>query len=252
MRFAFLDEGGISLHEPRVVVAGVFVHADKQLIPLEEALQAVVRKHIPEEDQEGFAFSAKDLWGGGKYFKDRDKWPAPKRGEILDDLVGIFGELEIPLVFSWVDRVDVMARHKMASTMQPKDLEASCHAIAFAGCMLRIEEYMRAIWPDVVAQMVAEDNHNSRAAIKGTVKLFRTPSQIAKHSDVLPLQRIRGSVQFAEKDESAPLQLADICAFLIRRRFWKHDELSKRFYDKLKPWMLVIPREDAVPEPASN
>ena len=46
MRFVFLDEGGISSHEPVAVVAGVIVHADEQLVPLERELERVKRKHI--------------------------------------------------------------------------------------------------------------------------------------------------------------------------------------------------------------
>ena len=58
MRFVFLDEGGISQHEPFVVVAGVIVHGDEQLIPLEKKLDRLIRKHIPEEQQPGFVFHA--------------------------------------------------------------------------------------------------------------------------------------------------------------------------------------------------
>jgi hypothetical protein len=56
VRFVFLDEGGISQREPFAVVAGVVVHGDKQLIPLELEIQRLVRKHIPQEHQDGFVF----------------------------------------------------------------------------------------------------------------------------------------------------------------------------------------------------
>lgn len=251
MRFAFLDEGGISRHEPRVVVAGVFVHGDKQLVPLERALDAIVRKHIPEKDWDGFVLHAKDVWGGGKYFSDRDRWPVEKRARILDDLVSIPSQLNIPVVFNWVDRANIAARHNVDGLMSQRDFDVSCHAVAFAGCMLRIEEFMRRVWKDEIAQVVAEDNPDARSTIRGVVDLFKHPSRMLRplvgHSDVLPLERIRGSVQFANKSESRSLQLADACAFLIRRRLYKHDANSARFYDKLKPWMLVLPREDERP-----
>lgn len=252
VRFAFLDEGGISRDESRIVVGGVIVHGDEQLIPLESRLEAIVHKHIPQEDQDGFVLHVKDIWGGGKYFKDRNKWPIERRAAILDDLVAIPGQLEIPVIFNWVERSNVASRHNVDGKMSQRDFDVSCHAIAFAGCMLRVEEFMRRVWVDEVAQIVAEDNPEARKTIKGVVDLFKNPSRmltpLVAHADVLPLQRIRGSVQFADKTESRALQLADACAFLIRRRFYKHDEIIARFYDKLKPWMLLVPREDAPPE----
>ena len=87
MRFVFLDEGGISQHEPVVVIGGVFVHGDEQLIPLEDHLEELVRKHIPPEDWEGFVFHAKDIWNNKKYFADKDKWTWEKRALILVDRI---------------------------------------------------------------------------------------------------------------------------------------------------------------------
>jgi Protein of unknown function (DUF3800) len=61
VRFVFTDEGGISRHEPWVVVAGVFVHGDEQLIPLENELEQLIQKHIPKEHQRDFVFHATNL-----------------------------------------------------------------------------------------------------------------------------------------------------------------------------------------------
>jgi hypothetical protein len=104
VRFAFLDEGGIAQHEPNVVVAGVYVHADDQLIPLETELEALVHKHIPEKDWDGFVFHAANIWSGSKFFKDRDAWPWERRAAILDDLANIPQKLEIPIIYSWLSK----------------------------------------------------------------------------------------------------------------------------------------------------
>ncbi len=50
VRFAFIDEAGTSKYDPYAVVAGVVVHGDDELIPLEEHLEGLARKHIPPED----------------------------------------------------------------------------------------------------------------------------------------------------------------------------------------------------------
>jgi Protein of unknown function (DUF3800) len=258
VRFAFLDEGGIAQHEPYAVVAGMFVHGDEQVIPLENRLEELVQKHIPENDREGFVFHAADIWGGGKYFKDKDVWPWERRAEILDDLVAIPGQLEIPVVYSWITKAERrphIEQELRAKGREPRpyDFEIAYHSIAFASCVLRIEQMMRDVWPDEIAQVIAEDNSDARKSIKGVLQILKSPARIkaAGLTDVrmLPLQRIRGSVQFAEKSENRPLQLADTCAFIIRRRYYRHNERSARFYDKLKPWMMVLPHEDARPEP---
>jgi uncharacterized protein DUF3800 len=255
VRIAFLDEGGISQHENFVVVAGAIVHGDEQLIPLETKLEDLVRKHIPEKDRDGFVFHAAHIWSGAKYFKDREVWPWERRAAILDDLVAIPGELEIPIVYSWLEKEKVRATveshlNSKSGMARPHDCEIGYHAITFANCIIRIEQMMRSIWALEVAQVIAEDNSDARQAIKGTVQLLKDPARIAAagiESQLLPLERIRNSVQFAEKPESKPLQLADVCACLIRRRYSNHDARSARFYNKLKPWMLTHPRSDTTP-----
>ena len=73
---------------------------DRQLVSLEEHLSALMQKHIPEEQQEGFVFHTKDIWSGaGRVFKDRNRWPLAKRLDILHDLVRVPRELELPIVF---------------------------------------------------------------------------------------------------------------------------------------------------------
>jgi hypothetical protein len=243
-----MDEGGISQHEPIAIVAGVYVHGDDQIIPLEDELDALIRRHIPEQDWPGFVLHAKDIWHGAKYFRDRNTWPWERRAAILDDLVQIPGKLETPIVFSRLVKATAAERHNPRGEMSAHAFDVSCHAIAFSGCVLRVEEFMRHIWPTEIAQIVAEDNPSARQTIKGVTDLFRNPDRLNRGDlqsvDILPLERIRGSIQFADKNEYRPLQLADACAFLIRRRFVRHDDRSERFYRVLKRWMLVLHAED--------
>jgi hypothetical protein len=43
VRFVYLDEGGISKREPWVVVAGVILHGDTQVVPLGDHLGMLVK-----------------------------------------------------------------------------------------------------------------------------------------------------------------------------------------------------------------
>jgi len=75
MRLTYFDDSGLfnSKQEPFIVVAGVLIDADKQMIAVENHLLDLVKKHIPKQDQDGFVFHAMELWSGSRYFS-KDSW----------------------------------------------------------------------------------------------------------------------------------------------------------------------------------
>jgi len=107
---------------------------------------------------------------------------------------------------------------------------------------------MRLKWPNEVAQMVAEDNDQVRALVKGTHENFRDPSKVDGQivpNTILPLRKIRGSVHFANKAESKPLQLADLCAFVIRGHLARHPR-GEQLFDRVRLMILNMPEEDII------
>src|ERR1700722_20191961 len=209
VRFIFLDEGGISKREPWVVVAGVFVHGDNQVVALDERLAFLVKKHIPEELRDGFVFHATELWSGiGPIFKDRDRWSLPVRLNILHDLVRIPGQYEIPIVFFALERSRVVFDEVDMTKVSAHELLAAAHGMTFTGCTLRIEQHMLEVWPSEIAQLVAEDNDQARSIIKRAHEVIRNPKWIEQNNfeglgSLLPLKKIRGAVHFANKVESS-------------------------------------------------
>jgi hypothetical protein len=248
-----MDESGISKDEPIVVVSGVVVHGDDQIVPLEEHLAELVEKHIPHPDRDGFVFEAKHIWSGGGYFKNKDAWTPELRFAILDDLAAIPSKLDIPVLYGYTDKLSAQAQHPSGSSWTARELAVNTHAVAFLECTLNVEDHMRLVWPDEISQLVAEDNTDARVAIKGSYALLRNPTSEMRKSELVPLQKIKGPVLFADKAESRPLQLADTCAFLIKRRLQKDDEKIQRFYSKLLPMMLPSRQQsrDFVPLRAS-
>ena len=252
MRFVFTDEGGISRDEPFAVVAGIFVHGDDQLVRLEEELDRLRRKHIPEAYRRDFVFHAKDIWSGkGKIFKNREEWPLHRRISMLRDLARVPRKLDIPVVYEAVERATFgPTEEQKQSGLKPTEFEiaTALHSVAFCACTIRIEQFMRAKWPKEVAQVVAEDNDQVRTMLKGTHEIFREPSKADGKlvpNSVLPLRKIRGSVHFASKAESKPLQLADLCAFVIRGHLSRHPK-NAPLYRRLKSKMLILPKEEEV------
>jgi hypothetical protein len=143
----------------------------------------------------------------------------------------------------FVEKAEFLKDHPEAIGNQTA-IDIVTHALAFARCTIILERTMRQVWPGEIAQLVAEDHALARQYIKQVHSLFRNPSQLGDdypHRDFLPLSRIRGSVQFAEKDESRPLQLADTCAFFIRGHLEKHPR-AEEFYKLIAPHLLVLPK----------
>ncbi len=48
MRLTYVDEGGIAKHEGFMVVSGAIIDGDRQLVAIENHLDILVQKHIPE------------------------------------------------------------------------------------------------------------------------------------------------------------------------------------------------------------
>ncbi|MCW8952683.1 MAG: DUF3800 domain-containing protein [Rhodospirillales bacterium] len=255
MRFAFIDEAGTSRNDPHVVVAAVVVHGDNELIPLENHLEELVEKHIPKNDRADFVFHMKDIWSGAKYFKDNTVWPIERRIAIMNDLVAVPGRFELPIAFAFMERAAFLREHPELEG-NPKATDLGIHAIVFTACTAAIERLMTSTWPKEVAQLVAEDHDQARATIKEVHAHIRDKNKwdVANKSAnpgveglaPFPLQRIRGGIQFADKRESHPLQIADMCAFFIRGHLRGHPQ-ADQFYNSFKPWMVVLPKGETSP-----
>jgi hypothetical protein len=79
-----------------------------------------------------------------------------------------------------------------------------------------------------LATVVHEDGTPAKMMIKESLRLIRSEARLARAgvgADIesvkkhlgLPLKRIIDTVHFAEKSDAGPLQLADLCAFILAR-----------------------------------
>lgn len=222
-RFLYLDESGVANpgQEPWVVVAGIIIHADRQWKLLEERLSALADDYAPGGSRDGFVFHAKELWSGGKVLV-RGEYPAERRWEALMAICSIPEEFKIPVVFGAVHRAFY---HQFSQgSLSQKDVTLDAQVIAFGECVTATEYYMRTeADPSEVATVTVE--HNSQ-----TYRLFRDQHRQLKsvtwlsegmHPSALlfwPVTRVVDSVNFCEKHDSSILQIADACAFVIRKK----------------------------------
>jgi hypothetical protein len=239
----FLDEAGTGNPrvEPYVVVAGVIVHADKQWKAVESHLAAMMAKYspIPVGDlPHNYSFHATELFSGGKVFT-RERFSKEQRWAILDELVSLPAKFELPVV----------ARQALRS--EAKDV-VDAYRYCFMEVSAQVEAYMRLL-PDrsEVASIIAED----LPAVHYWVDSFHRFQQShiqntgglhAHHRDRLWLTRVIGRPHFEGKSMYSPLQIADACAFAIKRQLMEKPDAG-RFYAPLVPMLI----DCANPRPGS-
>jgi hypothetical protein len=244
VRLGFLDESGRSRDEPIIVVGGIIVHGDRSYRKLERRLAEIVVKHIPKGDWSGFIFHAKDIFQGAGYFKDKNQWPRERRYPILRDLAALPKELWMPVVFGHVDKAEYRKDAAQQIMIHSRDenrahvVDIAEHMIAFARAEIGIERQMRRFPRDEICMLIAEDTDRVKRAVKGAHALLRNPLEIVgtefERVPELPLAKIVDTPHFAAKADSAPLQMADVCADLILRRMLRRAD-SQEFFELIAP-----------------
>lgn len=250
MRLTYFDDAGLfnAQQEPFIVIGGVIVHADAQLIPLEEHIDRLVHEHIPEGDRTGFVFHAMELWHGGRYF-DRENWPLQKRLEILADLAAIPAKFDIPVSFGYQKREHAW-RFIGPAKLNSREVELQLYSDTYARFCESIEMFMREAASDEITVLIGEDNDAIHAVAKMAHQHYRDPNWVKETAPLLtyfPFERIRESVHFAKKPESKALQIADMCTFIIKRRLMNDPRIGP-LYEALEPMMVVLPKPELLTE----
>ena len=239
VRVTYMDESGLGKREPILVEAAVIVHGDDQVVPVEEYLESLVEKHIPIDKQDGFFFHATDIYGGGDkncIFHDKNEWPDERRWAILDDLVAVPAKFGLPICVGIIQKSE-FPPPLPAVDHSPQEVAVARHAMAIIQCEIGVEHWLRANTEKEITHIIAESNDEVRLAAKEAHMLLRNPKEIAAQGfvnhPIFPLKRIRDGLQFTTKAESRLLQVADVCAWVIRRAA-NNAPNAFRFYDPLR------------------
>jgi Protein of unknown function (DUF3800) len=243
VRIGFLDEAGRSRQEPVIVVAGILINGDRTYRQLELRLREIAEA-IPKEDRKDFVFHAKDLFHGNGYFKDHSVWPRSRRYPLLHSLAQTPRAFGILVIFGHT--VKTQYREEIKPTLvihksEKKRLHAADvaeHMTTFATAEIAIERQMMTYPRDEICMLIAEDTDRVKRAVKEAHALLRDPERLARsgfeNTPGLPLRKIVDTPHFAEKAHSAPLQVADVCAYLILRRLMRRSD-SQEFFEDVAP-----------------
>jgi hypothetical protein len=233
MRLVYLDEAGISnpAHEPYLVVAGVIVDADRKWKELEAYFRQLAISTFPDDDPYRFVFHAKDIWHGTGAF-DRRTWPLQKRLRLFKQLAQVPRLFDLPIVAGGIDRKalqDVVQRKR--PEMSRGSIQSMAHAQAFLVAVQCVEYWMETKADDEVAMLIAEDTDKVKSAIHLFHDGYTDPD--VDEEEAFRSKYIIDSVNFAKKQNSLLLQIADHCAFIIKRKLMERQH-ADQFYDEIK------------------
>jgi hypothetical protein len=233
VRITYLDESGTSSRqqEPFIVVAGVLVHGDHQLNKLRQALDEVLRKHVPS-DADTLVLHTCDIYGGNKFFDKSRKpeWTIDKRCALLDDIAALPKRLNLWITFGHVEK----SRFPATDLAIADDAEAKIVAIgaAYMSCLIEVDQWFRQNARRENTIVIVEDNRETRKFIGEQHRIHQNPEIAAtlteKERNYFPLRHIQEDPAFQPKRVSHPLIVADFIAFFVKRLLMK-DPHAKRF-----------------------
>ena len=243
----YIDEAGLSKpdDEPYLVVAGVMVHVDNLLTGIENHLDRMMRRHIPDEHQDGFVFSAKHLFNGdNKVFKRNDpNWPLERRLGIADELAAIPSKFKLPIALGWVERASFDENMNIPPEFSASDRLVAQHTLAFMNCGMMVEHWMRRNTKNEICMLVAENNDKSKKFISDVQRFHQDRKFSATLSEEaqkhFPLRKIKEDPLFQPKRQSHPLIVADFCAY-VWKRILMGDKRYDRFFDAFRKQVIFF------------
>lgn len=240
VRVLYLDEAGIGNieNDPFLVVAGVLIHADTQWMALAQRLESILRDATPHGSALPSHLHAKDIFHGSGEF-DRKLWSGDRRFGLLAQIAGLPAEFDIPVVWSYSDRRD---RSWTDPSSTPGEVLIDNYSACAMACLLKTEIFMRA-QPNKseVASVVLEQNHELQKRIPSLVSFLRNPGSEVDNllpgwERSIPPRHIIDAPSCQPKTASNILQLADYCAFALKRRLQgakRAEELTDPFWGQL-------------------
>lgn len=220
VRALYLDESGIGKlsKDPILVVAGVLIHADTQWRPLAEELKAILDRNTPHGVARPKYLHAKDIYHGSNEFNRQD-WSEAVRQKILYELSRILIDFDLPVVWCAVDRNTAFKSDPERHTpVHVRD----CYSACALACFMQAEAFMRQLpSADEVASVTLEENKELQKRLPELLEFAEQANDkvglLEGWRDFMPFTRLIDRPNSQPKSGSSILQLADYCAFAIKR-----------------------------------
>lgn len=253
VRMLYLDEAGIGKidDDPFLVVAGVLIHADTQWSAIVNDLKTALLDATPFGVKTPAYFHAKDVFHGSGEFP-RDKWPREVRTALLEKVGSIPYRYQVPVLWSAIDR-RAFAKDHPGDT--PRQHLTDAYSVAALTCFLQAEAYMRGLPNQAeVASVVLEQNHELQRRLPEILDLMNHPEDEpgldSNFKHYVPFQKIIDGPSSQPKSLSSLLQVADYCAFAIKR--WQQKAPQATALTGVLAPQLLLFREAAGPKTSAS
>lgn len=247
MRYVYIDEAGTAATEPITIVAAVVVPADEPYAAVENELRECLNT-VPARHRSGFVSHARSVWGDHRF---RDDWDKDERLAFLLRMMGIPRKMGLAIAFGKVRR-DAPGGPLGKFTKAQMD-----HLMAFSFCLAMADRYVRTYCrPGEVATLIAEDLPECKPLLHTAVPYLRErplllgpefmrPTRAQAEAGIQPpvfeekATCIRDGVHFARKTDAPFLQIADACAFGLRRYLCGQSHGEEMIQAmSARPWVL--------------
>jgi hypothetical protein len=216
VRMVFMDEAGRGHldREPFFVAACVIINPDKQWHELRRYYTDLANDVFEDFSSDDYVFQAKHVWHGSGDFQ-RSEFSREQRMKILLRLS------QVPKLFGLPICVGVIDRQAVANwAKSPAPNIRLEHALGYAVALQHVDSWLVEHLPNEVATVTAEDTDQ----VKEAVSFFHEGAKKTDHYDdywdrgVFKTRAIVDTINYAPKDKSPLLQIADHCAFITKRR----------------------------------
>lgn len=225
MRNIYVDEAGISgaPQENISLVVALIVHADTQWRPVIQEMARLVTEYVPKPRQFNFTFHAKELFARNKF----PDWEYEQRKLLMCGMMSIPRRFHIPMAIGAVRRNANNWTGWPVKKMSKQEID---HLMSFVFCMGAADAFVRQYCGEEVAHVFAERVPRIEQQLNRAVGLLRgrplalsddgnpASSEINEKTH-LYVTRIIDEVHFMGRFYGPFLQIADACAFGLRRRY---------------------------------
>lgn len=237
MRLVIVDEAGTSADEPVQIVVGVIINPDWH-IPVAEYSIHEVNNGLPKEFRKpGTVFHAKSLWNDREH---KPIWSLSARVRHMKRMMSLPRRLGAALAVSVAikDRASPVELAALAQHNATIPLQDWLHIRGFGACISAADAYIRDNGGlSEIGLVIAERVGHLQPKLEKLPMALRLPSALVlspgmadptgderargftDQNELHQVTRLRSAVQFVDKLDEPLLQLADACAFGLRRFF---------------------------------
>lgn len=179
-----------------------------------------------------FVFHALDVWHGSGIFH-RQRFSLQERMKIFRQMAQAPDLLAIPISFGIVEKDSLPANLKQGNHTRQKQTQ---HGLAFGIAMQGVDLWMEKNCRGEVCMVTAEDTDTVKKALQVVHFSSQNRGLGYEHENVRMFRSrsLVDSINFADKRFSPIMQMADHCAFIIRRSLTDCPYISE-YLDMITP-----------------